>query len=138
LPRDAEFLDEVEVLVVEEAAIQSDDVGVVEEALDFDLSDELRQVTGIDHLPTDNFHGADEPAGPVLRDEDLPELAATESLPHCEVRNRQLGRALFFVPVGVGGDSGHGLGVWGFHWQMLPVIHPPVRTVTVLLLLLLH
>lgn len=90
MPREAEFLDEVEVFVVEEVAVQPDDVGVVEEALDFDLSDELRQVTGIDHLTTDDLHGADEPAGPVLGDEDLPELSAAESLPHREVRNRQL------------------------------------------------
>ena len=110
---------------------------MVEEALYLDLSDELRQVTGVDHFPTDDLHGADEPARPVLRNEDLPELTAAQPLPYREVGEGQMGLRLLFVPVGIGGDGGHGLGVGRFHGQVLRVAYPPVGTVTVLSLLLL-
>ena len=88
---------------------------MVEEALYLDLSDELRQVTGVDYFPTDHLHGADEPARPVLRDEDLPELAAAQSLPHREVGEGQLGLRPLLMPVGIGRDGGHGIGVGRFH-----------------------
>lgn len=112
----AELHDDVEVLVVAEVAVDPDDVGVVEEALDLQLPHELHQeVVPQDPLLLDHLQPHDHPRPDLPGQEDASELALAQPPDHLEALLREalprlleLGRGLGLAPE-EGGEGAFGL-----------------------------
>jgi hypothetical protein len=85
LSRAAELLNEVEVLLIAEEAVEPDDVGVVQEALDLHLAGELRQELLIDLLFAYDLYRAYKTGLLVLPHEHLSEFARSQQLTQREV-----------------------------------------------------
>ena len=75
LPRAAQLLHEVDVLLVSEEGVQPHDVGVVQERLDFNLTHQLNGQFRLHIALRDAFQRADETRLFVASHEDLPEFA---------------------------------------------------------------
>ena len=86
----AQLHDDVEVLVVAEVAVDLDDVGVVEEALDLQLPHELHQeVLPHDPLLLDHLQPHDQPRTALPRQVHAPELPLAQPPDHLEALLRQ-------------------------------------------------
>jgi hypothetical protein len=111
LPRVAQFLHQVDVLLICEEGVEFHDVRVVQEGLDLDLSHQLDQQLRLHVALADPFQRAHEPRLLVLGHEDLAELARAELLAELEVGDGDGAGSVLLLLGGVGGGGGHGLAV---------------------------
>lgn len=77
----AEFLQDVQVLLVEEESVKCDDVGMLDAGMDLQLADDLLAHLFVDDvLLGDHLQCTHKPGELVLDDEHLPEMALAQAL----------------------------------------------------------
>jgi hypothetical protein len=86
----SKFEDDIEVFLIAEVSIDLDDVGVVEEALNFEFTDELNQeVIPDDSFLLDHLQAHDHARPNLTRQVDAPELPFAQSPNYLKVLLRE-------------------------------------------------